>query len=99
MAMATFILLVNFTDQGVRAAQDSSKRADTFKALAKKAGVDVKDLYWTLGQYDAVAIIEAPDNATATAVSLSLSKLGNVRTQTPPAFSAAEMQTIIGKMG
>jgi uncharacterized protein with GYD domain len=55
-------------------------------------------VYWTLGHYDIVAIVEAPDNATATAVSLSLSKLGNVRTQTLPAFSAAEMQTIIGKM-
>ena len=88
--MATYILLVNFTEQGVRKAEDSPKRADTFKALAKKAGVNVKDLYWTLGQYDALAIIEASDNATATAVSLSLSKLGNVRTQTLPAFSAAD---------
>jgi uncharacterized protein with GYD domain len=70
----------------------------SFKDIAKKSGANVKDLYWTLGQYDAVAIIEAPDNATATAVSLSLSKLGNVRTQTLPAFSAAEMKTIIGKM-
>ena len=97
--MATYILLVNFTDQGIRNAQASPKRADTFKELAKKAGVNVKDLYWTLEQYDALVIIEAPDNATATAVSLSLSKLGNVRTQTLPAFSADEMQTIIGKMG
>jgi uncharacterized protein with GYD domain len=58
----------------------------------------VKDVYWTLGQYDAVAIIEAADDMTATAVALSLSKLGNVRTQTLPAFSAADMKTIIGKM-
>jgi len=83
---------------GIRAAQDSPKRADTFKAMAKKSGVNVKDVYWTLGHYDIVAIVEASDNATATAVSLSLSKLGNVRTQTLPAFSAAEMQTIIVKM-
>ena len=97
--MPTFMLSMNFTDQGIRAAQDSPKRADTFKAMAKKTGVNVKDVYWTLGHYDIVAIVEAPDNETATAVSLSLSKLGNVRTQTLPAFSAAEMQTIIGKMG
>ena len=96
--MATFLLLVNFTEQGIRKPEDSPKRADTFKEMAKKGGVNVKDLYWTLGQYDAVAIIEAPDNATATAVSLNLSKLGNVRTQTLPAFSAAEMKTIISKM-
>ena len=58
--MATFILLVSFTDQGIRAAQDSPKRADTFKALAKKAGVNVKDVYWTLGHYDIVAICCSP---------------------------------------
>jgi uncharacterized protein with GYD domain len=96
--MPTYILLVNFTEQGVRKAEDSPKRAETFKQLAKKAGVNVKDVYWTLGRYDAVTIFEAPDIMTATAAALSLSKLGNVRTQTLPAFSAAEMKTIIGKM-
>jgi uncharacterized protein with GYD domain len=96
--MATYILLVNFTEQGVRNAQDSPKRADAFKDMAKKCGAKVRDLYWTLGQYDAVTIIEAPDDMTATALALSLGKLGNVRTQTLPAFSAADMQTIIGKM-
>jgi uncharacterized protein with GYD domain len=99
MAMATYILLANFTDQGVRNAQDSPKRADAFKDMAKKCGANVKDLYWTMGQYDAVTIIEAPDDATATAVALSLAKLGNIRTQTLPAFSAADMNTIIGKIG
>jgi uncharacterized protein with GYD domain len=61
-------------------------------------GASVKDLYWTLGQYDAVTIVEAPDDMTATALALSLGKLGNVRTQTLPAFSADEMKTIIGKV-
>jgi uncharacterized protein with GYD domain len=98
MAMATYILLANFTDQGVRNAQDSPKRADAFKEMAKKCKANVKDLYWTLGQYDAVTIVEAPDDMTATALALSLGKLGNVRTQTLPAFSAADMKTIIGKM-
>ena len=96
--MATYILLVNFTDQGVRNAQDSPKRADAFKDMAKKCGASVRDLYWTLGQYDAVTILGAPDDMTATALALSLGKLGNVRTQTLPAFSAADMNTIIGKM-
>jgi uncharacterized protein with GYD domain len=96
--MATYIVLVNFTDQGIRNAQDSPKRADAFKEATKKSGASVKDLYWTMGQYDAVTIIEAPDTATATALALSLGKLGNVRTQTLPAFSAADMETIIGKM-
>jgi uncharacterized protein with GYD domain len=98
MAMATYILLVNFTEQGVRNAKDTARRADAFKEMAKKSGANVKELYWTLGQYDAVTILEAPDDMTATALALSLGKLGNVRTQTLPAFSAAEMKTIIGKM-
>jgi uncharacterized protein with GYD domain len=98
MAMATYILLVNFTDQGVRNAKDTLRRADALKEMAKKSGANVKDLYWTLGQYDAVTILEAPDDMTATALSLSLGKLGNVRTQTLPAFSAADMKTIIGKV-
>jgi len=96
--MATYILLVNFTEQGVRNAQDSPKRADAFKEMAKKSGASVKDLYWTLGQYDAVTILEAPDDMTATALALRLGKLGNVRTQTLPAFSAADMKKIIDKM-
>jgi uncharacterized protein with GYD domain len=98
MAMATYILLVNFTEQGVRNAKDTPRRADAFKEMAKKSGASVKDLYWTLGQYDAVTIVEAPDDMTATALALSLGKLGNVRTQTLPAFSADEMKTIIGKV-
>ena len=96
--MATCILLVNFTEQGVRNAQDSPKRADAFKEMAKKSGASVKDLYWTLGQYDAVTILEAPDDMTATALALKLGKSGNVRTQTLPAFSAADMKKIIDKM-
>ena len=88
----------SLTEQGVRNAQDSPKRADAFREMAKKSGANVKDLYWTLGQYDAATIIEAPDDTAATAVAFSLGKLGNIRTQMLPAFSAAEMQTIIGKM-
>jgi uncharacterized protein with GYD domain len=96
--MATYVVLGSFTDQGIRHAKDSPKRADAFKEMAKKAGVTIKDLYWTQGQYDVAAILEAADDMTATAVSLSLSALGNVRTQTMRAFSAADMKTIIDKM-
>jgi len=96
--MATFVMLVSFTDQGVRNVKDTTKRADAFKDTAQKAGVTVKELYWTLGQYDAVAIGEAPDDETATAVALSISSLGNVRTQTLRAFSRDEMSAILNKM-
>ena len=62
--MATYIVLAHFSDQGIRGVKDSPKRADAFKALAKKAGANVKELYWTLGSYDIVAIVEAPDIRT-----------------------------------
>ena len=66
--------------------------------MAKKSGATVKDVFWTLGQYDAVAIVEAPDDVSATALRLCVAKLGNVRTQTLRAFSAAEMKNILGKV-
>jgi uncharacterized protein with GYD domain len=60
--MPTYIMLLNFTDQGIRNIKDSPKRADAFKNTAKKAGATVKEVFWTLGQYDVVTIVEAPDD-------------------------------------
>lgn len=96
--MATYIVLAHFSDQGIRGVKDLPKRADAFKALAKKAGANVKELYWTLGSYDIVAIVEAPDVETITAIGLSIGKLGNVRTETLRAFSKAEMAAILNKV-
>ena len=96
--MATYIVLGKFTDQGIRSVRDTTKRADAFKAMAKKAGATVKDLYWTLGQFDVVTVVEAPDDATLTTLLLSAGALGNLHTQSLRAFSADEMGTIIGKM-
>ncbi|MGH9425136.1 MAG: GYD domain-containing protein [Terriglobia bacterium] len=96
--MATYIVLGNFTDQGVRSVKETTKRAEAFKEMARKAGIKVKEVYWTLGQYDLVTILEAPDEETATALGLSASALGNIRTQTLRAFSAEEMGRIIAKM-
>jgi uncharacterized protein with GYD domain len=96
--MAIYIMLASFTDQGIRKVKDSPKRADAFKNMAKKCGATVKDVFWTLGEYDVVAIVEAPDDVSMTALGLSSGALGNVRTQTLRAFSQADMKTIIGKM-
>jgi uncharacterized protein with GYD domain len=96
--MATYIILANFTEQGVRNVKDTPKRADAFRDMAQKAGVTVKEQYWTLGAHDIVAIVEAPDDIAVTAVGLSVGALGNVRTQTLRAFSKAEMAAIVGKM-
>ena len=96
--MATYIILANFTEQGIRNVKDTPNRADAFKDMARKAGITVKEQYWTLGAHDIVAIVEAPDDIAVTAVGLSTGALGNVRTQTLRAFSKTEMATILGKM-
>jgi uncharacterized protein with GYD domain len=96
--MATFILLANYTEQGVKTIQDTLKRTDNVKALAERMGVTMKETYWVLGAYDVVGVFEAPDDAAMTAFSLSVAKLGNVRTQTLRAFSPAEMKSVLGKM-
>ncbi len=96
--MATYIILGQFTDQGIRNVKDTAKRADAFKELAKKAGGSVKGIGWTLGQYELLASVEAPDDATMTGMLLTLGGLGNVRTQSLRAFSADEMGRITAKL-
>ena len=96
--MATFISTIKFSDQGISNINDTCKRAAAFKTAAKKLGVKVRDLYWTLGPYDGVLVFEAPDDETATAVMLQLSSRGNVHTQTGRAYKAAEMQAVIDKL-
>jgi len=95
--MATFISLVNFTQQGIRDFKVSPARAAKFKSMAQKAGVTVKEIYWTMGVHDVVLVLEAPDDKAATATMLSLASLGNVRTQTLRAFNSSEMEEIISK--
>jgi len=96
--MATYIALTTFTDQGIRNVKDSTKRADAVKEAAKKFGVTVKEFYWTLGSYDLVAIFDAPDDVSMTALGLAIGSAGNVRTQTLRAFSRDEMNGILAKL-
>jgi uncharacterized protein with GYD domain len=96
--MATYIALSNFTDQGIRNVKDTTKRADAVKDAAKKFGANMTQIYWTLGHYDLVAIIEAPDDKSATAFALAIGAAGNVRTETLRAFTKEEMNGILGKM-
>ncbi len=97
--MATFIALANFTDQGIRSVQDTTKRADAVRELAKKHGVTMKEIYWTLGSFDMVVVFEGADDAAMTAVGLAIAKAGNVRTQTLRAFGKDEMNAILAKIG
>ena len=95
--MATFISLVNFTDQGIRNVKDSPDRYEAFRAMAEKVGVKVKGFYYTIGHYDMVLIVEGSDEAAMTAM-LKVGSLGNVRTETLRGFSSEEMRKVIGKM-
>ena len=97
--MPTYILLGSFTDQGIHNVKDTTKRAEVLRNMGQKFGVTVKEVYWTLGRYDVATILEAPDDAAATALGLSIGALGNVRTETMRAFSAAEMSQVLGRMG
>ena len=96
--MATFIMLASYTEQGIKSIQETLKRTDNVKAMAEKMGVTMKETYWVLGPCDVVGVFEAPDDAAMTALSLSIAKLGNVKTQTLRAFSPAEMKDVLSKM-
>ena len=95
--MATFITTIKFTQQGIKAIDDTTKRAAALKAAGRKMGVKVTDIYWTLGDHDGLLIFEAPDDETATALLLDLGALGNVHTTTVRAFTAVEMDKILDR--
>ena len=94
--MPTFIVLLDFTDQGIRNLKDSPQRADAFKQRAEKAGARVLGQYWTIGSHDGVVIMEAPTEELAASLLLQLGSEGSVRTATLRAFDWAEAQKLIG---
>ena len=96
--MMTYVVLATFTDQGVKNAKDSPKRAEAFRQMATTFGVTVKDIFWTQGRYDIVTVVEAPDELSATALNLSLGALGNIRTESLRAFTSEDMMKIVAKM-
>jgi uncharacterized protein with GYD domain len=97
--MAIYISLNTLTDQGARNVKDTTARADVFRDAAKKLGVTVKDVYWTLGVYDAVCVLDAPDDSAIAALQASLAAAGNMRTVTLRAFSRDEMGAILARVG
>ncbi len=95
--MATYISLMNFTDQGIRKVKESPSRFKAFRAMAEKLGVTIKSAYWTVGNYDIVMVLEGPDEAVTSAL-LKGGSLGNVRSQTLRAFSADEIKRMLSKI-
>ncbi len=97
--MATYISLINWTEQGLKGFKDSIKRAEAFERTLEQQGGSLKEIYWTVGQYDIVAIADAPNAETITSVLLQVGALGNVRTTTLQAFDKDTFATIVNKAG
>jgi uncharacterized protein with GYD domain len=93
--MPLYVALINFTDQGIKNYRDTVRRAEDYQGLVEKHGGQVRQLLWTLGQYDLVVVTELPDDETATAVVLQTVAAGNVRTTTLKAFDAEQMRGIL----
>jgi uncharacterized protein with GYD domain len=99
VAVASFIVLLNWTEQGVKAFKESPSRVDAFNEQMAGLGAKVTDVYWTIGPYDIVAFVEAGDDESATAALLKLGSLGNVRSTTLRAFSRSEFEQIVARAG
>jgi uncharacterized protein with GYD domain len=96
--VARYIMLMNWTEQGITNVKDSPKRLDAAKALAKKLKGEIRKFYMTTGAYDILLILEAPDDEAAAKFALSVGSGGNVRTTTLKAFSEKDYRTIIGSL-
>ena len=96
--MPTYVSLINWTDQGIRNVKETLQRADSAAELAQKHGGSLQ-VYWTVGPHDIVAILEAPDDESATAFLLQVGSLGNIRTTTLRAYTREEMSSILGRLG
>ena len=97
--MPTYVALMNWTDQGIRTATDTVQRRDQAEGLAQKHGASIGQVYWTIGPYDLVCTVEAPDDESVTAMMLELGSGGNLRTTTLRAYDREEMSGIIQRIG
>jgi len=97
--MAKYVTLINWTEKGASTFRDTVGRAEAAKELATAFGGALEQIYWTMGSYDIVAIVDAPDDESASAFVLALGSQGNLRGMTLRAFSADEMKGIIEKVG
>ena len=97
--MATYVALINWTDQGVKGFKESVDRYEAAQSQLSSMGVRFTDVYWTLGPHDIVGIIEAPDDETLAAALLAVAGQGNIRTTTLRAFSLDQMRGVIRKAG
>jgi uncharacterized protein with GYD domain len=97
--MPRYVVLIDWTEQGVRNFKDSVDRYEAANTQLEGLGVRFEDTYWTLGNHDIVSIVDAPDDESLAAGLLAVAEAGNIRTTTLRAFSADEMRGVIGKVG
>ena len=93
--MSQYILLINWTQQGISNIKESSDRYSSFKTSVEKAGGKLIGGYYTFGEYDVIIIIEAPNDEVVMSLMLKVGSAGNVRTKTLIAFTAEEGMNII----
>jgi uncharacterized protein with GYD domain len=96
--MPMFIMSLGWTDQGIRAVKDAPKRSQVAKDLAKKVGVDIKQVYLTSGDSDLLLIVDTPNGDNVAKFALALGALGNVRSRTARAWPEAEFQKLISEL-
>ena len=96
--MSIYIMLMNYTEQGIRNIKGSPKRADAARFLAKSCGAELKDLHLTLGEYDLIGIVEAEKDDAVAKFALALGSIGNVRSTTLKAFTEQEYRNIIDNL-
>jgi uncharacterized protein with GYD domain len=92
--MITYVSLVSWTDQGIKNYRDTTERAADFTKLAESKGGRVREMLWTVGEYDMVCVVEFPDEETGVAALLQVGSAGNVRSRTMRAFNAEEMDVL-----
>jgi uncharacterized protein with GYD domain len=97
--MPTYVSLVNWTEQGIKNFRDTVRRAEDARGLIEQHGGQQRQMLWTLGEYDLVAVVDFPTDETATAVLLQIGAGGNVRTTTMKAFDAEQMSAIVQRTG
>jgi uncharacterized protein with GYD domain len=93
----TYVSLINWTEQGIKNFPDTTKRAEDFTKLVEASGGKVRELVWTVGEYDIVSVVEFPDEESSVAALLQQGSAGNIRTNTMRAFSAGEIEAIVAR--
>ena len=97
--MPTYVSLITWTDQGIRKIKDSHKRLDAVKKVLKGLGGELKSFYMTQGAFDAMLILELPDDRALAKFLLKTGSAGNVRTTTVRAYPEGEYRTIMEGLG